>query len=88
MSFSTKVLARDRECPCGAPATEAHHIYPKADYPEFRNIKENGIGLCTRCHQAIYGIEEDMIEVYLYLRPQQARFMGIALQQLHEARSR
>jgi hypothetical protein len=86
VSFRSKVLERDEVCLCGQPATEAHHIYPKAKYPEFKDLVYNGIGLCARCHRAIYGIEEEMIEIYLRLRPEQSVAMSVALTQLAEAR--
>ena len=76
MRWSLKILERDKVCVCGSPATEAHHIYSRKNWPELRINKDNGIGLCTPCHRAIYGEEEAHIERLLEGRPDQARTLG------------
>ena len=86
MRWSERILARDKVCVCGSPATEAHHIYPRKTWPELRLRKENGIGLCTRCHRAIYGEEALHIEGFLKERPDQARTLGRLLPQIAERR--
>jgi 5-methylcytosine-specific restriction endonuclease McrA len=79
MRWSERVLERDKVCVCGSPAEEAHHIYPKALYPELRTLRENGIGLCKACHKAVYGEETLHIERFLQGRPLQARRVGHVL---------
>ena len=47
------VLHRDKICQnCKRrPATEAHHIKPLEDYPQFALDLDNGQGLCWDCHE-------------------------------------
>jgi len=52
--FSREVLERDklcRLCRC-ARATEAHHLVRRSQGGD--DVLENGIGLCTQCHQAYH----------------------------------
>lgn len=86
MRWAERILKRDKVCVCGSPATEAHHIYPKAKWPELRLDPNNGIGLCKPCHEAIYGKEEDAIEAFLYARPQQAKVIGKKLPSIMRGR--
>jgi hypothetical protein len=61
-SWRKKVLDRNQrsllEGKCSmcqeAPAVEAHHVYPKKDYPELRTEVRNGVGLCKSCHEGIH----------------------------------
>lgn len=88
MTWRERVLLRDGDCGlcrC-ANADEAHHIYPKAKWPELRNKVANGIGLCSKCHKAIYGKEEQFIEQLLEGRKEQARKLGAALRYIVAAR--
>ena len=79
MRWSDRVLERDKVCACGSPAVEAHHIYPRKQYPELRTLRENGIGLCVSCHKAIYREEQYHIERLLEGRTLQARRLGQVL---------
>ena len=55
MSWSQKILAEYPKCAlCENPSEEAHHIFPKADYPEIRTDKRNGVGLCLVCHRGVH----------------------------------
>lgn len=61
-SWRAKVLERNRRGINGGKcvmcqtktATEAHHIYPKKDYPELRTEVRNGAALCVECHKGIH----------------------------------
>jgi len=33
--------------------SEAHHIYPKSEYPEKAYDLDNGVCVCSRCHHPI-----------------------------------
>ncbi len=79
MKWGERVLLRDKECVCGSKAVEAHHIYPRKKWPELRTLRENGIGLCKRCHDAVYREEESHIERFLQGRELQARRLGQVL---------
>lgn len=66
-----KIFARDEfRCMfpgCGNSGGElhAHHIVPiNADIAEILSI-ENGISLCRKCHELVYGKEEQFIELFL-----------------------
>ena len=34
-------------------ATHAHHIKPRSDYPELQYVVNNGMALCTSCHNKL-----------------------------------
>ncbi len=54
-----------QECNERGGSLEAHHVKRKADFPELRHRKENGITLCkSPCHLATYGKEEKFEEKY------------------------
>lgn len=44
------VKQRDKFCFCGEKTEHAHHIFPKAKYPELALNLNNGIGLCIQHH--------------------------------------
>lgn len=48
-STRRRILQRDPQCPCGAPATEADHIVPVAHGGT--HDETNGQGLCHDCHR-------------------------------------
>lgn len=52
-SWSKQIKARDGKCMvCGSKhELEAHHIYPKIQYPEKALDIEYGITLCSKCHR-------------------------------------
>ena len=53
-TFRERVIARDGyKCRlCGSNIKiEAHHIFPRRDYPEWAGDINNGITLCEKCHQ-------------------------------------
>lgn len=45
-----EVLNEQPTCPCGAKATEVHHIIPHRGNLELFFNKDNLIGLCHKCH--------------------------------------
>lgn len=45
--------ARCRRSGVNREATEAHHIYPVAEYPELRLEIKNGVALCRACHNIV-----------------------------------
>ena len=68
-SWSYKVLEKNREgihegqcvmCQ-NARAIVAHHIAPKADYPELANEVRNGAALCAECHDGIHTTRTEWI---------------------------
>ena len=48
-----KVIERDKKCQiCGSKENlEAHHIFPKSLFPQFRFNVDKGITLCHECHK-------------------------------------
>jgi len=60
------VYARDNyTCKvCGATncVIHAHHIMTKHKYPDLAYDVDNGIALCKRCHESVYGKEERVAE--------------------------
>lgn len=40
---------------CFAPSQQAHHILHKTKYPELAFNRNNGIALCTKCHNETHG---------------------------------
>jgi 5-methylcytosine-specific restriction endonuclease McrA len=40
---------------CFAPSQEAHHIFHKSKYPQLAFNRNNGIALCTKCHNEAHG---------------------------------
>ena len=30
---------------------QVHHIYPRRNFPELKNVPKNGVCLCTPCHK-------------------------------------
>jgi len=52
------IKERDGKCiTCGSvERLEAHHILPKATYPQFATWTINGITLCKRCHRGANGV--------------------------------
>lgn len=52
--WALAVRQRDGQCVrCGATKyLHAHHIKPKADFPELRYELSNGMTLCEPCHMA------------------------------------
>ena len=40
---------------CFSPSQEAHHIFHKTNYPFLAFNRNNGIALCTRCHNQVHG---------------------------------
>ena len=46
----------------------AHHIMPKAKYPEFELEVDNGITLCGNCHSLLKGKEEE-VNIREFLSP-------------------
>lgn len=55
--WSLAIRMRDRICFMCNRATwlEAHHIYPKAIYPDLALDLANGISLCKVCHIVVHG---------------------------------
>lgn len=57
-----KVFIRDnftcRLCSQKGGALNAHHIKRKADFPHLAHRRDNGITLCTKCHDVITEQEE------------------------------
>lgn len=56
-----RVLERDGyKCTkCGSTEKlHAHHIKSFADYPEEREVLENGITLCEKCHRKVHWLEK------------------------------
>ena len=54
------VIERDGECVvCGsAENLVAHHIKPFAEYPELRLDLNNGVTMCSKCHNKLHGLEK------------------------------
>lgn len=55
--FIQKVLARDNytcQC-CGKKATNVHHLYAYASYPEYRTDETQALCLCDNCHSSFHG---------------------------------
>lgn len=40
---------------CFAPSQQAHHIFHKTKYPQLAFNRNNGIALCTKCHNETHG---------------------------------
>lgn len=58
MTWAEKVKQKDgmRCVLCGEThQLQAHHIKPTYLYPEYRNDVNNGVTLCSSCHQAQHG---------------------------------
>jgi len=52
-------------CMCGKHGyMNAHHIYPKRDFPEKVFDINNGITLCSSCHEKTYGKEYEYIDYF------------------------
>jgi len=54
--YTCKVCG-DAEC-----VIHAHHIMPKQKYPDLAFDVGNGISMCKRCHESIYGAEHLFVE--------------------------
>jgi len=39
---------------CGSPTSIAHHIKPVEEYPSLRFSLENGMSVCSKCHNQIH----------------------------------
>lgn len=70
LSWSGKVLNNNRTNDCfegrcimcdDVEATVAHHICPKAHYPELANEVHNGAALCEACHVGIHKTRTEWI---------------------------
>jgi len=72
------VLRRDLFT-CQMPGCESHtklrvhHILKWADYPQLRFNPDNGITLCKRCHDSIWGDEDRWIPLYIQIVAQRNR---------------
>lgn len=56
-AWAKKVKERDGyQCrECGSRENlHAHHLLPKAEYPDFQYDIENGVTLCLECHEKIH----------------------------------
>ena len=54
--FTKNVMARDKyicQC-CGERATDVHHLYGYANYPEYRLDQQYALALCSKCHNAFH----------------------------------
>lgn len=51
--FRTDVFERDKGLcrKCDEPAVDAHHITDRNDIVNGGYVKENGISLCSKCHE-------------------------------------
>lgn len=65
-----------QECGAKDKSIQAHHIWPKAKYPQLCLIVANGITLCRGCHDGICRREEELAEGYL-------RKLGSTIYPLH-----
>jgi 5-methylcytosine-specific restriction endonuclease McrA len=53
--WGVAVKSRDTQCQvCGAKAEHAHHLFYKVKYPALAYNLNNGIGLCTDCHNEVH----------------------------------
>ena len=52
-NFRNDVFSRDKNCclMCGIEAVDAHHITDRNEMPNGGYVKENGISLCSVCHE-------------------------------------
>lgn len=53
-------LCKKTKCPIAA-----HHIYPKAKYPDKVLDVNNGITLCDKCHHKTIGHEDEFINTFI-----------------------
>lgn len=68
-NWRSTVIKRDnntcQQCNTKIGVKHVHHILPQRDYPEFILNIDNGITLCTDCHQKTYNREYDFVSTYL-----------------------
>lgn len=56
IDFIKRVMARDNyicQC-CGKDATDVHHLYGYAGFPEYRIDQTQSLALCSMCHMAFH----------------------------------
>lgn len=54
--FAKKIMARDNytcQC-CGKKATDVHHLYGYAGFPDFRLDQSKSLALCNICHDSFH----------------------------------
>lgn len=68
VKWRKKIFKRDRFtcqlCGTQGKTLNAHHIKPKALYPELALDKNNGITLCEECHEIVTGNETLFEELF------------------------
>lgn len=70
--WSKNIIERDNKCmECNnINDLHAHHIYPKAQYPELIFNMNNGITLCAKCHRSIKNKELQVADKFIeMIRP-------------------
>ena len=67
-AWSGVIAQRDQVCQvCGSrEKLEAHHILPKALYPNLSFNPNNGVLLCVNCHDQTEG--KNLVEVMAHMR--------------------
>ena len=58
-----KHMCRYPGCTC-KKRVQAHHILPWSEYPALRYNIQNGITLCRKHHDLIWGREKDFIKIF------------------------
>lgn len=56
---------------------EAHHIKRWAEFPMLRYVVSNGITLCKRCHDLVWGKEEEWEAFFTALLPNKSSLANI-----------